>query len=87
MDLRRLFCKSFKILRKKLSLKLQKKMLAWLHCMTHPDGEIAFFNDAAFGVALKPSQLKLYASRVGVKNSLEKSRKLLPTCCPAAMSR
>ena len=26
-------------------------MLGWLATMTHPDGQIAFFNDAAFGIA------------------------------------
>ncbi|MCP4193561.1 MAG: heparinase [Planctomycetaceae bacterium] len=37
----------------------------WLHAMCHPDGEISFFNDAAFGIALKPSQIEDYACRLG----------------------
>lgn len=28
-----------------------RRMLRWLHVMTHPDGGIAFFNDAALGIA------------------------------------
>ena len=28
-----------------------KKMIHWLDIMTHPDGEISFFNDAAIGIA------------------------------------
>jgi uncharacterized heparinase superfamily protein len=39
-------------------------MLRWLSTMCHPDGEIAFFNDAAFGIAPTPSQLQDYARRV-----------------------
>jgi len=40
-------------------------MRRWLACMTHPDGEIAFFNDAACGIAPKPTQLEAYARRLG----------------------
>jgi uncharacterized heparinase superfamily protein len=42
------------------------RMLQWLRLMSHPDGEIAFFNDAAFGVAATCTQLESYASRLGV---------------------
>ncbi len=42
------------------------RMLSWLRFMTHPDGEIAFFNDAAFGVAPPPSELHDYAARLGI---------------------
>jgi uncharacterized heparinase superfamily protein len=40
------------------------RMYAWLKMLSHPDGEIAFFNDAAFGVAAAPAQLEDYARRV-----------------------
>ena len=43
-------------------------MLSWLAGMTHPDGEIALFNDAAFGVAPGVDELKAYAKRLGVTN-------------------
>ena len=42
------------------------QMQAWLHGMTHPDGEIAFFNDAAIGIAPSPKELTAYAERLGV---------------------
>jgi uncharacterized heparinase superfamily protein len=40
------------------------QMLQWLRAMSHPDGEIAFFNDAAFGIAPTLAQLEAYADRV-----------------------
>jgi len=42
-----------------------QRMLVWLRVMTHPDGEIALFNDAAFGIAPIPSTLFDYAQRLG----------------------
>lgn len=38
------------------------RMLAWLAAMTHPDGEIALFNDAAIGIAPNLPALAAYAS-------------------------
>jgi uncharacterized heparinase superfamily protein len=40
-------------------------MRRWLGIMSHPDGEIAFFNDAAFGIAPSPAELDAYAARLG----------------------
>ena len=45
------------------------RMCGWLLAMTHPDGEIAFFNDAATGIAATPAELVAYASRLGVRVS------------------
>lgn len=42
------------------------KMQTWLHGMTHLDGEIAFFNDAAMGIAPSPKELTAYAERLVV---------------------
>jgi uncharacterized heparinase superfamily protein len=42
------------------------RMRRWLLEMSHPDGDIAFFNDAAFGVAAVPAQLEAYASRLAL---------------------
>jgi len=39
-------------------------MVEWLRGMTHPDGQIALFNDAAFGITPTPAQLDSYASRL-----------------------
>ncbi len=46
------------------------KMFTWLSILTHPDGEIAFFNDAAGGVAPKLHKLADYAERLGFQSSL-----------------
>ncbi|MGB3900551.1 MAG: alginate lyase family protein [Mesorhizobium sp.] len=40
-------------------------MRGWLAAMSHPDGEIAFFNDAAMGIAPPPAELEHYAQRLG----------------------
>jgi uncharacterized heparinase superfamily protein len=42
------------------------RMLSWLAAMTHPDGEISFFNDAAIGVAPSLAAVQAYASALGV---------------------
>jgi uncharacterized heparinase superfamily protein len=43
-----------------------RRMLHWLRAMTHPDGEIALFNDAAFGIAPNLAALVVYARELGV---------------------
>jgi uncharacterized heparinase superfamily protein len=45
-------------------------MVDWLVTMTHPDGEIAFFNDAAIGIAPPPAAVVEYANRLGVSVSV-----------------
>lgn len=40
--------------------------LRWMRSMTHPDGGIPFFNDAAFGIAPTLSDLEVYVSTLGV---------------------
>lgn len=42
------------------------RMLAWLAGMTHPDGGIALFNDAALNIAPALAQLNAYAARLGM---------------------
>jgi uncharacterized heparinase superfamily protein len=39
-------------------------MISWLRTFTHPDGDIALFNDAALGVASTTSELCEYATRL-----------------------
>ena len=46
-------------------------MLGWLSVMTHPDGEIAFFNDAAFGIAPRPEEIHAYGKRLGIAADLK----------------
>jgi hypothetical protein len=43
-----------------------RRMLAWLGLMSHPDGEIGFFQDACFGVAASYRELVSYAGRLGI---------------------
>lgn len=40
-------------------------MIRWLEAMSHPDGEIAFFNDASIGIAPAKTELLAYAARLG----------------------
>lgn len=42
------------------------RMGGWLAAMTHPDGDIAFFNDAALDIAPAPADLAAYAGRLGI---------------------
>jgi uncharacterized heparinase superfamily protein len=42
------------------------RMLGWLQVMTHPDGQISFFNDATLGIALPPHALLQYAAELGL---------------------
>jgi uncharacterized heparinase superfamily protein len=42
------------------------RMESWLVAMCHPDGEIAFFNDAAIGIAPVPAELFRYARELGI---------------------
>ena len=46
---------------------LAERMLDWLRVMSHPDGEIGLFNDAAIGIAPHPADLAAYAGRLGLK--------------------
>ena len=46
-----------------------KRMIAWLKVMCQPDGQIALFNDAAFGIAPQPAALYEYAERLGIHES------------------
>lgn len=45
-------------------LNVVTKSLGWLTAMLHPDGEIAFFNDAAMGVAPSYIELANYAKQL-----------------------
>lgn len=49
------------------------RMLRWLEGMIHPDGGIAFFNDAALGIAPDYAELRAYAGRLGIAPAPEKS--------------
>ena len=57
---------------------IANRMLRWLAAMSHPDGEIALFNDAAFGIAPAPAELDAYARRLSLPG--------LPVCRDGIMS-
>ncbi|MGB7318882.1 MAG: alginate lyase family protein [Planktotalea sp.] len=44
---------------------LVPQMMRWMAVMRHPDGDIAFFNDAAIGIAPAPEVVANYATRLG----------------------
>lgn len=45
------------------------RMQRWLGAMTHPDGGIAFFNDAAFDIAPAQAELQAYAEQLRLPKS------------------
>lgn len=47
--------------------KVAEHMGDWLAVMSHPDGGIAFFNDAAFGIAPEPADIAAYGRRLGLR--------------------
>ncbi|WP_286829443.1 MULTISPECIES: heparinase II/III family protein [Kordiimonas] len=49
------------------------RMISWLESMSHPDGGIAFFNDAAFGVAPTTEELVNYARELGFSQAEDSS--------------
>lgn len=57
-----------------------RRMLGWLAEMSHPDGEIAFFNDAATGIAPNLAALAAYADAIGIvaEQSPSRRHRLLP---------
>ena len=46
-----------------------RQMAQWLAAIRHPDGQIPYFNDAAFGIAPAPADLLSYARRRAVPGS------------------
>ena len=56
--------------------KVSMSMFKWLDGMTHPDGELSFFNDAALKIAPNLDGLKKYANRLGVNYRSDKFNKV-----------
>ena len=50
----------------KILIQTAGKMLAWSDGMTHPDGEVSFFNDSVFGIAATLTELKNFARTLGI---------------------
>ena len=51
--------------------------IKWLRAMSHPDGEISFFNDAAFKCAPSPDSVFEYAKKMGIELEETKSHSTL----------
>jgi uncharacterized heparinase superfamily protein len=49
------------------------RMRHWLQVMSHPDGKIAFFNDAAFDMVPTFAELEAYANRLGLPATPDES--------------
>ena len=44
-------------------------MILWMDGLTHDDGEVSFFNDAATGIACKNKEIKRYANCLKINYS------------------
>lgn len=74
------------LLDKKLCF-IAEKGLFWLQTMSHPDGDISFFNDSSKGIAPKISYLLSYASTLGVNPSQKIDTQTLTTLESSGYSR
>ena len=52
-------------------------MLSWLSGMSHPDGQIALLNDAAFGIAAIFRDLYDYSRRLGLEPAIQNRKDVL----------
>lgn len=52
--------------------------LNWLAALSHPDGDVAFFNDSAIGIAPDNAQLYAYAQRLGFEAPADPDSLYLP---------
>ncbi len=53
------------------------RLLSWLSNMTHPDGQLSFFNDATLGVAPTLGELVSYSARLGMTVNIDSTSKLI----------
>lgn len=66
IQLSRCFAEKFEVADATAWKTTAERMLHWLRTMTHPDGGIAFFNDAALGIAPNLDDLTKYAEVLGL---------------------
>lgn len=57
-------------LRKKIVIKIND-MTQWLYFMTHPDGEVAYFNDSVVEISSPLKQIIDYSQRLGIDVELQ----------------
>tara|TARA_Y100000389_G_scaffold195257_1_gene226430 strand:+ start:4847 stop:6418 length:1572 start_codon:yes stop_codon:yes gene_type:complete len=72
INIYRVYSKDFKKTQLNEWVKTAKKMFKWLVPMTHPDGDIAFFNDSTLEIAPNLHELKKYAQRLQINHISEK---------------
>ncbi|MEH0667485.1 alginate lyase family protein [Vibrio scophthalmi] len=53
-----------------------EKMFEWAEVMHHPDGDVSFFNDSAFGVAPKLAVLRRYAEQLNIPAQFQNDSKV-----------
>ncbi|WP_017906419.1 heparinase II/III family protein [Pseudomonas asplenii] len=53
-----------------------RRGIIWLRSMRHPDGDIPFFNDAAFGIAPLLQDIEAYAHTLGCLPPIDDSRSM-----------
>jgi uncharacterized heparinase superfamily protein len=77
VQLQKIYAPAFKSRRQNLLQELNPlPMLSWLRTMTHPDGDISFFNDAARGIAPRVDDLDNYAGILGCTQARRPDAKL-----------
>jgi uncharacterized heparinase superfamily protein len=54
------------------------RMLRWIRIMSHPDGDLAFFNDSTMGIAPRYADLREYAHRVAVHTDCDPEEEFAP---------
>ena len=62
------------------------RMFNWLNMMCHPDGEISFFNDAAFDITPSIYNMKEYSKKLGIIG-VEKNQKSINTLNSSGYTR
>lgn len=80
LDLLNVYLSSKDIGAHKMAAELKQicaKMTTFLSALTHPDGGIALFNDAALGIEAEPYQLMGYYKRVTGEPALEPAARVL----------
>ena len=62
------FCSGLQVLQSRLAEWeiIIEKGLNWLNSMTHPDGDVSFFNDSTFGIAPNFKDIAAYAKQLGI---------------------
>lgn len=69
LNLTKAYPSKFSVSLKKLLIEKIPLMINAMELMSHPDGEVSFFNDSAIGIAPPLKKIKAYAHSLGLKAS------------------